>query len=186
MKWHRSLALSVVISVLLTGVGFFALGEAWVDRRSALASVQFRLSELRAQRLDPRDVETIKRVLAAAPDPQAGLLVARDGDAVSRLETYIRSVAQNHNAEVLAISAAEGMAEGKLSVVRGSLHLVVRDEDFGSLVKSLETGNPAIFVERLRAAYKLGTNADNEPPMLDLMASILVYRETQVAEGAMP
>lgn len=162
------------------------LVSMWVERHTALASMQVRLSELRARRLDPRDVDTLGKMLAAAPDPQAGLLVAGDNDATLRLESFIRSVAKDHRAEVLSISLVTDTVGGKLPILRGNLHFVVGDESVGSFVKSLETGSPTVFLEHLRIAQRSAYRAESEALMLDLSTSILVYRDIPAAGRSKP
>lgn len=182
-RWR--LAFAVIAAVLMVGVGL-VLASAGANRRAALASTQIRLTGLRAQRLDPRDVDAMTRALAAAPDPQTGLLTANDAEAAPRLEAVIRSVAQGHDAEIQSISLAADTTSSKLPVVRGNLHLVINDESIGSFLRSLESGSPAVFLERLRISYRPSTESDHEALMLDLTASILTYRDMPAAGMSTP
>jgi hypothetical protein len=182
-RWR--LAIAVMAVALLTGVGFF-LASAGADRRAALVSTQTRLAELQGQRLDPRDVDTMKKALAAPHDPQTGVLAASETEAATRLEAFIRSVAEDHKAEMQSISLAADTANSKLPVVRGNLHLVINDENIGSFVKTLEAGPPAVFLERLRIFYKPSAEGDSEPLMIELTTSILVYRDMPAAGSSTP
>ncbi|MDF2810745.1 MAG: hypothetical protein K0S56_1776 [Microvirga sp.] len=178
-------AFAVIAAVLLAGVGL-VLATAGVGRRAALASTQTRLVELRAQRLDPRDADIMKRALAAATDAQTGLQTANDAEAAPRLEAVIRSAAQGHDAEIQSISLAADTTSPTLPVVRGNLHLVISDERTGSFLKSLESGSPAVFLERLRISHRPSIENDRQAFMLDLTASILVYLDIPAAGKSMP
>jgi len=182
-RWRP--AFLVVAAALLAGISL-VLARAGSEQRAMLASTQARLTELRTQRLHPRDMDQMKGALAAGPDPQAGLLIAPDAEASAQLEAIFRSVAQDHKAQIQSISLMADSTNPKLPVVRGKMHLVIRGEHIRSFVKSLETGSPAIFLERVRIAYRPSIETENEASMLDLTTSIVVYRHSPAAEAARP
>jgi hypothetical protein len=105
---RRQLLSPLFAAVLPAGITL-VLASAGSEIRAALASTQTRLAELRAQRLDPRDIGAMKQVLAAAPDPRTGLLIANDAEAVPRLEAFIRSVALDQTAEIQSMSLTADM-----------------------------------------------------------------------------
>ncbi|HEV2563907.1 MAG TPA: GspMb/PilO family protein [Microvirga sp.] len=173
MKHSRPIFLAVA-AVLLACIGLL-LARAGSDRHAILASKYTRLNELRSQRLHPRDMDEMKRALAAVPDPQTGLLIASNAEAASRLEGLIRAIAQDHSADIQSVSLMVHPANDKLPAVRGKLHLTVSDETVGSLLKALETGPPAVFFDLLRITYRSQTADDGETDLLDLTASVVVY-----------
>jgi hypothetical protein len=184
MRRHHWLAAAIFAG--LGGIGLLVLADTWFDQRAALESTRARIAELRARRLDPRDVEAIKRMLAAPPDPRSGLLAGRGNEAVPHLETLLRSALREHKTELISLSLAEGTTADKLPVVRGNLHLAVDDENIGSLLRALEAGSPTVFWERLQISYRSAERGDPDLARLDLAASILVYRDIPFTERPAP
>ncbi|MEE1611418.1 GspMb/PilO family protein [Microvirga sp. CF3016] len=184
MKHSRPI-LIVLAAIVLACIGL-VLAKAGSDRHAILASTYTRLNELRAQRLDPRDMDAMKRALAAAPDPQTGLLIASDAEAASRLEGLIRAIAQDHNADIQSISLMVQPVNDKLPAVRGKLHLTVSDGTIGSFLKALETGPPAIFFDLLRITHSSQTADDGETDLLDLTASVVVHLDAPAPGRPVP
>jgi len=172
-RWRPALLASAAILFLAIAL---ILAKAGADRRDDLRSTHARLVELRAQRVAPHDSQEMKRALAAGPDPQSGLLIASEAEAASRLEAIIRSIAENHQAEVQSISFTTNSTGDAPPTVRGRLHITVADKNIGVFVKALETGPPAIFLDSLRIALRPSSDRDTEPLGVGLIASILVYR----------
>jgi hypothetical protein len=186
MRRDPWLVAAIAAGLFLSGAGLFVLADTWFDKRAAVAQARARIADLRARRLDPRDLEAIKRMLAAAPDPQTGLLAAGRDEAVPRLEAAIRLVAREHKAESISLSFANGTSNDGLPVVRGDFHLAVGDDRLESLLRVLETGPPAAFWERLRISYKPPENDDPGSAVLDVTASMLVYRDIPPDERPVP
>ena len=182
-RWQP--VLFAVVAVLLVASGLI-LAEAGSDRRATLKSTHARLTELRMQRLAPQDSEEMKRALTAGPDPQLGVLIATEAEAASRLETFIRSTAHDHEAEIQSISFTTGSTDSTLPTVRGNLRLTVDDANIGALIKALEIGPPAAFLESFRIASRPSIERDAEAPVIELIASILVYRGMPMDGKATP
>lgn len=182
-QWSAWIAATVLILVFISLVWLI---EAWLETHSALRAAQTRLADVRERRLDPDKAEAMKRVLNTVPEPQEGLLIGSETEAVSRFDAQTRSLAQDIGAEILSASFAVDKVGNNLPVVRGNVHLMISDGSIGALLKSLEGGSPAVFLERIRISYRSDPGENPDELMLDLTASLIAYHDAPMPERSMP
>jgi hypothetical protein len=109
------------------------------------------------------------------------LIVTGEAAAGPRLETILRAATQEHGGEMLSITPARAAVAKGATVVQATVHLSMREESLGALVRSLEIGPPAVFFDHLRIA-RPAQEGDGEARMLDVVASVAAYYETSPTE----
>jgi hypothetical protein len=161
----------------LIGLGILILGGAGFDLHSALALKQTRLAELRSRRLNQQDLEMIEHLRTNVLAPETGLLIVRDDDAVLRLKQIVEELAQQHGAELHSISLAADLSNTKIPTIRGTLRLIVSEDNLGSLVRAFEFGSPTVFLDHLRIASSSLSGEEAGSALLDVHCTISVYKD---------
>lgn len=186
MTRHRGLIVTVVTFALLMGIACIWLVNAWVERRSVLKTTELRLVELAAKLARSEEIEAIKQTVSAAPDPRTGLFIAGEKEAASRFEVAFRSLAQEHGVEVLSFVPATSKLEGNVPVVSARVNLLVGDRRLGPFVKSLEDGPPVVFLDHFKVSSRSNSMDESEDLMLEISATLTVYRDVPIVERSLP
>jgi hypothetical protein len=171
---------STILALVLACISLAPFLDIWLDRLSTLQSAEERLTELRAKRLDPRLAESFRQEMAAETDPSGGYIAdSGDTEIASRLREIIGAASRLHGAELVEVSSESRTMEGGEPIVRASIKIAVGNDEVGPVIRALEFGSPAVFFEHLHISEEPPVGVGNESPMLNLVATIVMYRETR-------
>ena len=172
MTAKASWGLTLLIGALIAMAGLAALPFAL--RASELNDLAEKRLELRFMEARLKATKDGPQTRLGATDDIAPLFVSgtTPGLAIAEMQALATKLAQASGMEVQRLQPLQADRDGKLAVVRIEADVTGSIESLGRYLLSIETGQPLVFVNRMKIAAPEGTSDSGALPSEQLTVTL--------------